>query len=609
MNVVVLAVVSFAIYANTLGGDFVYDDNRQILKNPLIQQSQLYSQALTSDVWAFKGDGTSASSNYWRPTFTALNIVEYAAFGANPFGWHLVNILLHCAVCIAAYFLLVILGLGRTTSLIIALIFAVHPVHSESVAWIAGSPDILFGLFILISFLLFDKWSKGRNLILFAGSVIFYLLALGSKEVALFCLPIYALILFSYEKGKWRNDRTLLSFILFLACALAYFLARLSIIGALVHPVDDPTGTKKGLLSIPETFFFYLKQIFIPITFGENYPLRPIAEIGIVNFIFPLIGMLLILALCIYAAFRDRLAAFGAALFFLPMIPVLFTGSFPSDQIVHDRYLYLPLLGMLILVYGASCVILRNKGDAVQKGLAAVSVVIVIALGIRTFIYNPVWKTDLSLWAHNVKIDPASAQSFINYGAELSDHKQYREAIAAYDQSLDIKLTSLALMGRARNYMAVKEFQKAAEDLRRVINMPDGDVNAYTLYQTYETYAILCQTQKQYAEAEILLRSARERLPIYYAALTEKLAIILYLQDKKPDAINELETARSRSRIEMLDGSKNVLLRLGLLYAESGNADQARADLNEYLNSTETLTSPNVLADRKQAQAALARLK
>ena len=83
-----IALVCLLLFANSLAGNFVfYDDARQILRNPLIQDNSLIWKALVSDVWAFKGDGTIAASNYWRPTFTAWHILNFRLFGTNPFGW------------------------------------------------------------------------------------------------------------------------------------------------------------------------------------------------------------------------------------------------------------------------------------------------------------------------------------------------------------------------------------------------------------------------------------------------------------------------------------------------------------------------------------------
>src|SRR3954464_1556545 len=131
---VAIAVVSFIVFTNVLSGDFVYDDNRQVVRNPLIQEASLYGKALVSDVWAFKASGMGAASNYWRPTFVAWMILNFLVFDLKPFGWHLSNILLHSCVCIVAYLLLRRWNASRSIAFAIVLVFAVHPVHTESVA-------------------------------------------------------------------------------------------------------------------------------------------------------------------------------------------------------------------------------------------------------------------------------------------------------------------------------------------------------------------------------------------------------------------------------------------------------------------------------------------
>ena len=104
--IVPIIAICALVFADSLGGALVYDDSRQIVRNTLIQDNSLMWKALTSDVWAFKGDGTQAASNYWRPTFTAWHIINFRLFGMNPLGWHVTNLLLHAGVCVLAYALL-----------------------------------------------------------------------------------------------------------------------------------------------------------------------------------------------------------------------------------------------------------------------------------------------------------------------------------------------------------------------------------------------------------------------------------------------------------------------------------------------------------------------
>src|SRR5690606_22870274 len=107
---------------------------RQIVRNTLIQDDAQLWRALRSDVWAFTG-GPEPVSNYWRPSFVAYLIIGMRSFGLETFGWHLSNVLLHLLVVALAYAVLRRLAGSRAIASSIALLFAVHPVHSESVAW------------------------------------------------------------------------------------------------------------------------------------------------------------------------------------------------------------------------------------------------------------------------------------------------------------------------------------------------------------------------------------------------------------------------------------------------------------------------------------------
>ena len=606
---VLIALVAFVVFANSLGGEFVYDDNRQILRNPLIQDSTLYGKALVSDVWAFKGDGSVAASNYYRPTFVAWLILNFKIFGASPLGWHALNVLLHILVCLLCFLLLRRWNISRNPAFAVSLIFAVHPVHTESVAWISGSPDLLFAAAFLSSLLFADKFATRKKTLDLITALALYGVSLGAKEVAIFCAPIYFLIFSGRnqsieESGKTNRFITsnLYTAGYFAAIAAAFFLLRWAVLGKITQPVEDAANLRNAFLTVPSVFVFYFKQMVFPLVLGENYPLRPVVEISFVNFILPLIISSLIIAALLFAARKSNLRKIGACLLLLPLLPVLNVAAFPSDQIVHDRYLYLPLFGLSIIVFSLLEEFLHrkfpNKAGAVISGLA---IILSIPLGTQTYLYNQIWKNNLALWSHNTKIDPTSAFTFVNYGAELSSAGRYPEAIEAFNRSIENRPNALAFMGRARNFMALKRFDLAVNDLHTVINMPPESLNAYTLYQSYETLAIVYTQTGETEKALENLREARTRLPIYAAALTEKLAVVLYQKGDKQAALGELEAVKERARAELLPESKTVLLRLGMLYAELGRIPEAKQVLQEYLNLTVNLKDDISLSDRRQA--------
>jgi tetratricopeptide (TPR) repeat protein len=294
-------------------------------------------------------------------------------------------------------------------------------------------------------------------------------------------------------------------------------------------------------------------------------------------------------------------------LFFTPLVPAFFVSAFPREQIAHDRYLYLPLLGFIIVVGTAAYRILSVNFSRYERPIAAGVVIVIAVLGVRTFAYNAAWQNDLALWSHAVEVDPRSAFTWSQLGSALTEQAgREPEALNAYERSIGIRPTALALMGRARNLTATGRHAEAIADVDRIFEMPLEETNAYTLFQAYEVKTIALQRTGRAAEAIAMLNEARSILPIYRAALTEKIVVLLYTQGKKGEALAELERARPGVAGENLAASKLVYFRLGLLYAELGRYAEARREFQMFLNSTETLAGAEIDNYRKEAARALA---
>jgi len=612
--VVPIVVVCVLVFANSLSGEFVYDDTRQILRNPLIQENMLAAKALTSDVWAFKGDGTVVASNYWRPTFTAWHIVNYRLFGANPFGWHLLNLLLHCGVCILAFALLRRWAFSSMVATAIALVFAVHPVHVESIAWVSGAPDPLFALSFLGSLWFFISYAENRATNSLILAVILYALALGSKEIGILCLPIYYFIL-QYQdersatdaetdkkkkKKKTFDNKTPL--LVIGSVAAIYFVARFAVIGALSRPPDDAVGMLEALLSVPAIFTFYLRQAFFPYWLAVNYPLSPVSQIDLLNFVVPLVISIAVLAGVFFLARAGARARIAAGLMLLPLIPAMNSTAFISDQIVHDRYLYLPILGILMLI----AIAVADRLN--ERYLLIAGVIIAAALGTQTFLYNRVWANELSLWSAAHTIDK-SAFTSNQYASALSESERYDEAIAMYSSAIETKPLPRSYIGRSRALLKKQRYAEAERDIRTVLSYPPEKIELYALYQAYEAFSIAFTEQRNYPAAIKILTEAREKMPMYSASLTVKMAIVQYQAGQKEQAFRELEMAKAQARRELLPEAKSVFLRLGMLYAELDRKEEARREWVEFLNLTATSTDQVILAERKQAAQYLERLK
>jgi protein O-mannosyl-transferase len=609
-------VAGFLVYVNTLHGQFVYDDQWQIVRNTLIQDSSQFWHALTSDVWAVHG-GEQATSNYWRPSFVFWMILNFRCFGLAPFGWHLANILLHLGVVALAFSLLRRLDISRPVAGAIALLFAVHPVHSESVAWISGAPDLILCATMLGSIWFVILLGEKMTPLRWALAIVLYLVALGAKEIAiLYPLIVVAVV---WRRERDRDDggvswgRALSIAWPFAAVAVAYFIARQSILGT-VQLSKSEVSLGETILTAPAVFAFYLRQIIVPYGIGPSYPLRVVttANIGMANFIVPLVVTIGAGWWMLWIAGRSKLARIGLALLVVPLLPTLNIAAFHPEQLVHDRYLYVPLLGFLILTVPVLATLLQRVTDSgtSRRGLLVFvgAAVVSLPLAAQTIRYNSAWTSNLALWEWGVRSDPTSAFNYQQYGVQLHEAKRLEEAVAAFNRAIEILPSPVAYLARGTTLIDQKRFEEAERDLHELTSVEIEKVTPYTMYQAYEGLAVSYVKQRKLTEAAAALVEGRNRLPQYTAAFTVRLAVILYQGGQKQEALNQLNAARTHGRTDALPEARLIFYRLGLLNAELGNAQDARAAYQEFLSLTKDILSPDIQAARSKSEEALRNL-
>ncbi len=152
----ILCLVGFAVYANTLWNGFVYDDHSQVLRNPYLRSFRYLPEIFTSNVWSFIG--AQGESNYFRPIMTLGYFFCYQIYGELAYGFHLFSILVHLGVLLALFCVTLRLFGRRDMALGACFLFALHPVHTESVAWIAAVTELELALFYLLTFYFFSVW-------------------------------------------------------------------------------------------------------------------------------------------------------------------------------------------------------------------------------------------------------------------------------------------------------------------------------------------------------------------------------------------------------------------------------------------------------------------
>jgi protein O-mannosyl-transferase len=582
-----LAAAALLVFCGSLDGSFVYDDRKQILENHLIREPASLGRALVSDVWAFKGERIESWSNYWRPSFVLWLALENALFGVErPFYWHLANCVLHALATLLAYRLLRRLGVAWPLAAGIGLLFAVHPAHVESVAWISGAPDLLMTVALLASLNLLVEpgVSPPRRL----AAVALFAVGLGAKEAAVVFPLIVAVA--AIEQGR-RPRQAVAASLPFVAVGVVWFVARWSILGRLEVPIPWRLGPVELLLSLPSVSCFYLRQALFPFWLGPSYPLRAVslASAGAWNLWIPAAVLLAVAALA-WRVRRRPLRLLGLALFILPLAPALNLNAYIQEQLVHDRYLYLPLLGILSVLL----LELRPRlGLLVAAGLS-------MPLAAQSVDYTEAWGSEIQLWSRGVRSDPSSSFNHAQLGDALLRAGRTREAREALDAALAIRPVTSALLNRARLARHEGRLQDAEADLRRVLReQPDNPT-------AIEQLALVYQQGARPDAAMRVLDAGRRAVPYRWCSFTTNLAVLEYLGGLKAEALRELQAASARVAEEPTPACQMSLFHLGSLLLELGRPLEAKVALEGYLANTETAVDAT---SRKRRELALAWLR
>jgi protein O-mannosyl-transferase len=422
-----LASGTFLLYCGTLAFNFVYDDRMQILQNASITRWSYVPQYFTRNVWALIDPHVLA--NYYRPLFLLWLRINHALFGLNPTGWHALSVLLHMLVVVQVFWLARRLLLSDWAAASAAALFAVHPVHIESVTWISGATDPLLAVFLLASTLSFlryiDGIESGRSgKWAHASSLLFFTLALLSKEVAIM-LPLMLLPVALYVRKERTPSKEIgMAAIPFLLLIVAYLLVRQHALSGFSHPLSRFT-TQSMILTWPSVLVFYARQLIAPFWISPYANVHWIASASR-EFWLPLAICIALVCAAVLTWKRSKDRQLIQALYawiLLPLLPVLYIKVFSTLEVVHDRYLYVSSIGFCILVVVRLRAVVENVPSlsGVVKGVAGA---LVIALAVLTFSGEMYWASDLLLFKHALEVAPDNESATVNLGIMYAEHQR-----------------------------------------------------------------------------------------------------------------------------------------------------------------------------------------
>jgi tetratricopeptide (TPR) repeat protein len=423
------------VYLNSLPNGFALDDLPLVRDNQSIASMSELPRILVSPYWPHDG----GASGLYRPVTMATFTIDRALAGAEPLWFHALNLLLHALASLLAWQAACLAGLRRGGALFAALLFALHPLHTEAVANITGRAELLAAVWVLAAWLCHRKSGAWWRV----AAAACYMLALLSKENAVLAPLLF--LLDDRLRGERTPSRIGGALLAYGAAFGAGMLLRLQALGGLrgaetVAYIDNPAafgGTAARLATAAWVQVKYAWLFVWPARLSSDYSFDAIPVVqpaldprlwcGLL-FVAAVIGLLVI------GYRRSRPVALGAAiwiLFFLPGANLLF----PAGTVMAERLSYLPILGGCLLL-GALAARVGKRNSA---ALIIIAAVILGAMALRTTWRNPVWRDNATLALHDARVMPRSAK--LQAGAGIALHARgdraaaepfYRGALAIY---------------------------------------------------------------------------------------------------------------------------------------------------------------------------------
>lgn len=432
VSALLVAVVAFVGLSRTLRAGFVWDDHVVIeASEPLSSISQaiglLFSQAFSGARDALAGERTV---EYYRPLWILMLGIQRVLFDLRPFGYHLTSLVLHAAASVAVFALARELLEEEWPALFAALLFALHPVHVEAVAWVSSSNELLAGLFGVLFFLAYVRLRRSGGISSAVLTCVTLILALLSKETAI-VLPLLALLWEALPAPGRVLARLRWPFALALI-SVAYFLLRSQIVQP--HPELHPLAWR--ILTAPRILMEYVALLLVPFGLRVFHSLDFVKHPFDSAFLFPVLALSGWFAIAIGVRRRIPILFLGMMWVMIALLPVAGIAVVLQPAMLAERYLYLPSVGVA-LAAGAGLVLAVRALSMSQRRVLMAGLVLVLALamfasGERSLI----WHDDVVLMSRMISDAPGAVTGYMNLGAALERLGRNDEASRAYRRAV-----------------------------------------------------------------------------------------------------------------------------------------------------------------------------
>ncbi len=469
-----VALLSLIVFANTLTNDFVWDDVELIVQNPAVHSLSNIPAFFAGHFWAQSSQ--PSARGYYRPMVLLSYAADYHIWGKNPLGFHVTNMLLNAVASVLVCLLILRLSSSSTAAFAGGLLFAVLPVHVESVAFVSGRTDVLATVFVLLSFNFFLSARKeGASFLWLAAAVLAFCLGLFSKEVAA-VLPVL-LVAFEVVRPQDMPFRKKVFLHLPFWFVLGAYLALRVLLLRIRPDIQQRLSFPETMLTMPGVVLDYLRLLVLPIHLCADYAVNVQHEISIANV--AAIGALAVTGLLtLFLFLRRNIVGFFVIWLFVCLLPVL--QIVPISVLKAERFLYLPSVGYCVLAALAvsfGFARLRPRG---RPFLAAGLLLVLLAYSWQTISRNKVWKSEFALYRATAASAPDNFRAQYNLGNAYfrrGDIEQaLRHTLIAYELKPDFPQIAYNL---GVMYEACGQKQSAEAMYRRAIQADPSYAQAH----------------------------------------------------------------------------------------------------------------------------------
>ncbi|MDP8298793.1 MAG: tetratricopeptide repeat protein [Candidatus Tantalella remota] len=485
-KIIIIVILCGVIYGPSLQNGFIWDDDDYVYENELVQDS-----GGLKDIWFAR-----KTVQYYPVVFTSFWI-EHKVWGLNPFGYHLVNLLLHIA---NALLLFALVGkLYPRAAFVVALIFAVHPIQVETVAWITERKNLLSLFFFLMTLLSYFKYLGRRKAGQYCLTLALFVCALLSKSVSV-CFVAVPILYQWWKEGKVTLREVKISVPFLAAGALsAWNTAYIEYHGVGARGAEWSFSLLEKAVLAGRTMCFYIYKLCVPGDFLFFYPRWEINATQWWQWI-PLLT-LLAAAVILYGA-RKRIGRGAIALFVFYGISIFpaagIINVFPMKySFVADHFSYISVPTLLLLIAGAAMYgfdnILSRTSVVLRKPVirktayVAILTVITGSLALKSFGVTGNYRDQFTLWTDLIERNPSSQAAHVNLGRIYEQKNEYEKAAQLYRRAVQLLPDDFvayynlgnAYRGLGEDRKAILAYTKAIEIYPNKADMYNNLGNAY----------------------------------------------------------------------------------------------------------------------------------